>query len=113
MDATKPRYSRDGGSRKFGVGISAWRMQRNENYEQQGTWNKVDIMAVDDDLLFAVNAHVVMRLEDCKIVLQSHGQRLSEGRIQIQSEAADVMYHPIRIRSLAKLPAGDVLDLQN
>lgn len=84
-------------------------MARNENHEIPNEWNRIDVMTVGDRVLFAVNGHVVMRLNDCKIGKQSDGQSLSEGRLQIQSEAAEVTYRRIRIRPLSQLPDSEEL----
>ena len=109
LDSTKPAYQADGDVREVGSGTPAWGMQRSENFERPGEWNRVDIFVLKDQVVYAVNGHVVMRLNDCKIGSQKDGSPLQEGRIQIQSEAAEVAYRRIRIRPIKELPSDDVM----
>lgn len=109
VESKRPQYKPDGKFIPVGSGSKAWGMQRQQNHELVDAWNRVDVMAVGDRVLFAVNGHVVMRLDDCKIGKQSDGVPLTKGRIQLQSEAAEIAYRRIRIRELKTLPTGMLL----
>jgi hypothetical protein len=69
-----------------------------------GEWNTVDLYCHGDTSVHVVNGQVVMilyhsgQLEDRKIV------PLVKGKIQIQSEGAEVFYKQIRIRPLDAIP---------
>lgn len=106
-EGSKPKYTANGKRRKVGAGTSAWGAQRSENFEKEDQWNRVDVMALGDQVLFAVNGNVVMRLNDCKIGKQSDGEPLTKGRLQFQSEAAEISYRQIRIRAIDQLPSSD------
>lgn len=108
-EESKPLYQKDAQiKRNVGDRTKAWGARRRENFEVDG-WNRVDIFAVDDDVAFAVNGNVVMRLDDCKIGGPNDGKPLREGRIQIQCESAEVMYRNIRIRTADSIPSDDTL----
>lgn len=64
-------------------------------------------MTVGDEAIFKLNGHTVMRLSQTRIGRQSNGKSLKSGRIQIQSEAAEVFYRNVRIRAISELPADN------
>lgn len=110
-DNSRPRYIADGHERSVGAGTSAWGTQRTQNFERPDGWNRVDIMTVGDECLFAVNGQVVMRLRDTKVGNPSDGRPLVRGRIQIQSEAAEAFYRNIRIRTISEVPQTEMIEL--
>jgi hypothetical protein len=58
-----------------------------------------------DKAVFAVNGHPVMHLKDMRVGKFEAGKRLTRGKIQVQSEAAECWYRDMKIRPIRKLPA--------
>ncbi len=79
---------------------------RSENHESpSGQWNTLELVCFEGKSLHIVNGKVVMVLKNSRAV-QTDGRQvpLDSGRIQLQSEAAEVFYRNIQIRPLASLP---------
>ncbi len=89
------RYKRGGEPTTIGKGhiAAAERMER-----PSGEWNTIELIARGDSSTYIVNGKTVMvlsRLRD-----GAEGSPLTQGRIQLQSEGAEVWYRNIRIRPL-------------
>ncbi|WP_438977560.1 ThuA domain-containing protein [Polaribacter sp.] len=76
-----------------------------DNEKPHGEWNTLELICFEGTSYHIVNGKVVMALynsryknNDGKIV------PLTKGRIQIQSEAAEVFYKNMQIKSIKKLP---------
>jgi hypothetical protein len=68
-----------------------------------GEWNVMEVYAFGQTAVHVVNGKTVMiltGLRDAKDV------PLTKGRIQIQSESAEVYYRNLRIRPITELPAS-------
>ena len=81
---------------------------RSNNYEKpHGEWNTLDLICYGDKSLHIVNGEVVMILKNSRYVNDT-GEvlPLTKGKIQLQSEAAEVFFRGIRIRSLEELDAS-------
>ena len=79
---------------------------RSNNYEKpHGEWNTLDLICYDDKSLHIVNGEVVMILKNSRYV-DAAGEvlPLTTGKLQLQSEAAEVFFRGIRIRPLEELP---------
>jgi len=84
------------------------RVRRSVDHEKPNDqWNHVELICLGDKAYHIVNDHVVMVLEN-SVELGPDDTRvpLTRGKIQLQSEGAEVYYRNIRIRSLAALPAA-------
>lgn len=66
-----------------------------------GEWNTLDLYVVGDCAIHVVNGIVAFALKDA---LDRDGQPLTEGQIQIQSEAAECYYKEMRIRPIQEFP---------
>lgn len=66
-----------------------------------GQWNTLELYVLGDKAIHLVNGKIVMSLSDA---LDKHGQPLTKGQIQIQSEAAEVEYKQMLIRPIDQLP---------
>lgn len=89
----------------FGNGGVSGFCMRSANYENApGEWNTIDLICFRGKSLHIVNGHVVMILEKSRQVTDGNSMPLTKGKIQIQSEAAEVFYKDIRIRKLESLP---------
>lgn len=69
-----------------------------------GEWNVMEVICFGDSAIHVVNGAVVMRLFKSTILKDGEQRRLSRGKIQIQSEGAEVFYRNIEIRSIAEIP---------
>jgi len=78
---------------------------RSNNYEKpHGEWNTLDLICYNGKSLHIVNGEVVMILENSRYYNEDdQAIPLTKGKIQIQSEAAEVFYKDIKIRKLDKL----------
>lgn len=70
-----------------------------------GQWTRLDLVTVGDRALHLVNGHVVMVLRGSREVTPAGARPLVRGRLQLQSEAAEVFFRGVRIRPLAAMPA--------
>lgn len=90
----------------FGNGGVSGFCMRSANYENApGEWNTIDLICFDGKSLHIVNGHVVMILENSRHIEDGKTVPLIKGKIQLQSEAAEVYYKDIRITNLENLPA--------
>jgi len=91
--------------RTFRRGIDAYCL-RSENYESKpGEWTTLELVCFDGKSIHIVNGHVVMVLKNSRFV-QPDGKEVAmiRGKLQLQSEAAEVFYRDIRIKPLKSMP---------
>lgn len=83
-------------------------VMRSVNRERPaGQWNSLELICVDGQSLHIVNGEVVMVLRNSRYIDdQGQVQPLIAGKIQLQSEAAEVFFRQIEIRPLNALPAA-------
>jgi hypothetical protein len=76
-----------------------------DNENPHGEWNTLELICVGGTSLHIVNGKVVMALYNSQYK-NSQGKivPLTKGRIQIQSEAAEVFYRDIQMKSLNSIP---------
>lgn len=78
---------------------------RSNNYEKpEGEWNTLELICYGDKSIHIVNGHVVMVLKNSRYVENGQAIPLDKGKIILQSEATEVYYKDIEIRSLESLP---------
>jgi hypothetical protein len=100
------RYDASGALRAFGLerGNPGY-CQRAADYEKpMGQWNAVELICFEGDSVHVVNGHVVMALSSSRYRDGAETRPLVEGKIQLQSEAAEVFYKDIQIKSIAQIP---------
>jgi hypothetical protein len=100
-----PQHSPAGVWQTIGPGVRKWGAKRHGNHEVPQAWNQIEVYAMGDKAVFAVNGHPVMHLKDMRIGKFEAGKRLTRGKIQVQSEAAECWYRDMKIRPIRKLPA--------
>jgi hypothetical protein len=69
-----------------------------------GDWNTIDLYCWVDTSVFVVNGKVVMTLYHQKQLENGQVLPLTKGKIQIQSEGAEVFYKGIKIQTINSLP---------
>ena len=80
-------------------------VQHSADYEKPGEWNSIELICFGDKSVHIINGHVV--LATSKMISKENGEvrPLTSGRIQLQSEAAEVFYKDIQIKKLDSVPA--------
>ena len=91
----------------FGEGSKDGFCMRSENFENPiGEWTTLELICFEGKSLHIVNGHVVMVLKNSRYVdAGGNSIPLQKGKIQLQSEAAEVFYKDIQIKALKALPA--------
>lgn len=69
-----------------------------------GEWNVLEIYCFDETAVHVVNGKVVMVLFHSRQLDDGKESPLKKGKIQIQSEGAEVFYRNIEFRSIKKIP---------
>ncbi len=78
---------------------------RSADYESDpGEWTDLELISFEGQSLHIVNGHVVMILTNSRYVADGSTVPLTKGKIQLQSEAAEVFYKDIMIRDITELP---------
>lgn len=82
------------------------RCKRSVNLEKSnGQWNLLELICIGDKAYHIVNGKVVMVLENSVTIHKDAAPTsLTKGKIQFQSEAAEVYYKNIKIRKATSLP---------
>jgi hypothetical protein len=70
-----------------------------------GEWNTIDLYCHGDTSVHVVNGQVMMVLYRNRQFDNGHESPLTKGKIQIQSEGAEVYYRHIKIQSINQIPA--------
>ncbi|MEA4810909.1 3-keto-disaccharide hydrolase, partial [Macellibacteroides fermentans] len=80
-------------------------VQFSEDHEIAGDWNTIELICFGDKSIHLVNGHVVMALSGSVYKEGNELKPLTKGRIQLQSEAAEVFYKEIQIKKIEALPS--------
>ena len=79
---------------------------RSANYEKaDGEWNTLELICFEDKSIHMVNGQVVMVLQNSRYIEDGVKVPLTKGKIQLQSEAAEVFFKDIQIRQIESMPA--------
>ena len=70
-----------------------------------GDWNEIELITYGDKSLHIVNGKVVMALQNSRYVDAGVTKPLTHGKLQLQSEAAEVFYKDIMIKPISSIPA--------
>jgi hypothetical protein len=78
---------------------------RSANFEKpHGEWNELELICFENKSIHVVNGEVVMILKNSRYVEDGKKAPMNKGKIQLQSEAAEVFYKDIKIKKLETLP---------
>ncbi|MCR8557711.1 DUF1080 domain-containing protein [Mucilaginibacter sp. BJC16-A38] len=72
--------------------------------EIKGGWNELELITYGDKSIRIVNGKVVMALSNSRYMVNGEAKPLVSGKIQLQSEAAEVYYKDIVIKQIDKMP---------
>lgn len=77
-----------------------------DNEKPSGQWNTVDLYCVGGTCVHVINGKVNNVLLNTRHLVNGQAVSLTKGKIQIQSEGAEVFYRNISVESINTLPAG-------
>lgn len=102
----KKLWDPDGTPASFGAGGDGGnRFRRSADAEKpHGEWNVIDLYVIGDVAVHAVNGVPVLKLENARERHAGGFRPLTRGKIQLQSEGAELFYRRVKIRPLAELP---------
>jgi hypothetical protein len=100
----KPVFKSDGELREFAPGKNGIVLHSASEEKPNGEWNTIEVMAVGDQAVHIVNGKVVMGLQQVRQETGDGVIPLKRGRIQIQSEGAELFYRQILIRAISEIP---------
>ena len=75
-----------------------------DNEKPTGQWNTIELLTLGGTSVHIVNGKVVMVLTNSRRMVDGKEVPLTRGKIQIQSEGAEVFYRNIAYRPIAKIP---------
>ena len=82
------------------------RIIKDRDHEKpRGEWNTMDLYCVGQASAHSVNGQVNMMLTGLRHTVDGQEVPLTKGRIQLQSEAAEVFYRNIAVRRIQEIPA--------
>lgn len=83
-------------------------IKRGDAEKPSGEWNTLDLYCHGDTSVHVINGRVMMVLYHSKQLEKGQELPLTRGKLQIQSEGAEVFYKDIRIKPLDVIP-GEML----
>ena len=75
-----------------------------DNENPNTEWNHVEVYALGDTSVHVVNGETVMVLYNSRRIVEGQEVPLVKGKIQIQTEGAEIYYKDLKIRSINTLP---------
>lgn len=90
---------------KWGKNFKAGQSSKSSLHENpNGEWNTLEIYCLGTESIHLVNGYVVNRVKNAKYDIAGKTIAIDKGKIQIQSEAAEVYYKNIKITPITKFP---------
>jgi hypothetical protein len=96
------RWKPDG--RRY-VGIVDGLLNGDDNEKPRSTWNKIDLICVGQTAVHVVNGTPNLVLTNIRRNVGGEMEPMTRGRVQLQSEGAEVYYRRIRLRPIEAIPA--------
>ena len=92
--------------RPFGAGspLGGFCLRSEDHESPHGEWTTLELIAVGDRSVHVVNGHPIMVLANSRAVIEGVERPLTRGRLQLQSEAAEVYFKDIEVRPLDRMP---------
>jgi len=87
-----------------GTGLQGLCLRSFNNESKEGEWTNIELICFEGKSLHIINGKVVMVLSNSRYHEGNKDTPLIQGKIQLQSEAAEVFYKEIQIRNIDKLP---------
>jgi len=87
------------------VGTAAGILNSDDNEKPRGQWNKLDLYCLEQTSVHVVNGTVNLVLTKARRRTDGREEPLTRGRIQLQSEGAEVYFRRLRLRPIREFPA--------
>ncbi|WP_207435433.1 3-keto-disaccharide hydrolase [Sabulibacter ruber] len=87
-----------------GSGRDGFCLRSADHESKNNDWTEIELICYGDKSLHIVNGQVVMVLQNSRYVENGKATPLTKGKLQIQSEAAEVYYKDILIKPLTEMP---------
>jgi len=88
------------------VGVSKRIVKSRVNERPRGEWNMMDLYCVGQTSVHVVNGMTNMVLTGLRYRIEEHDVPLSRGRLQFQSEGAEVFYRRIAVHAITAIPVS-------
>jgi len=103
---TVPMYDPKAPSISYGPGGAGITCLRGKDAEKpKGEWNTLELITFGDKSLHIVNGVVVMALSNSRYTQDGKVIPLTKGKILLQSEAGEVFFKGVKIKSIKSIPA--------
>lgn len=79
--------------------------RRGEDREILNAWNEIELICYAGNCVHIANGAVVMALSNSQHMVDGKPMPLARGKLQIQSEAAEVFYKDVTIKPIESMPA--------
>lgn len=101
------QYNPDSSLVTFGNGTKAGPrcIKFPDNEKATGEWNTIEVISFNGNSVHLINGEVTMRLFNSRHLVNGVEQPLKAGRIQLQSEGAEIFYRKIEVLPIAEMPA--------
>lgn len=91
---------------KWQNGFESGQASKSNLYENSnGEWNTLEIYVLKNESIHLVNGHVVNRIKNARYDVNGKTIPVTNGKIQIQSEAAEIYYKNMKISPISKFPS--------
>ena len=100
------RYDPNGEVEKFSIEHNGQLIKKAADYENPiGEWNTVDLYCVGSTAIHVINGHTTMVNNNTGVVENGNIRPLTSGKIQIQSEGAELFIRTLRLRPINEIPS--------
>lgn len=105
LDDSKFQFSKDGAVEKFGEPYNGRGIVKGTDAEKPlGEWNTVDLYCLGSTSVHVVNGKVVMINRNNSKIVDDKLALLVKGKIQIQSEGAELFVRKVEIEKIKEIP---------
>lgn len=87
------------------VNYNNYKVWAKDDYERPvGNWNSVDLYVFEDKSVHIINGELALKAENLRQIVNGTKIPLIQGKIQLQSEGAEIFYRNISIQDITVLP---------
>ncbi len=99
------KFTLDGEWCGVGDHYKNWACAKSTTHENPANeWNTVELYSIGDDAIHVVNGQVVNVVKDAHIFKDGLKIPMLRGKLQLQSEAAEIFYKNVKIRAIEEFP---------
>lgn len=105
-NGTNWNYKKGAPLKQFGGPGNPYNCKNPETNEKpNGEWNTLELICYGDTSIHLVNGKVMMALYNSRELKDGESQSLRKGKIQLQSEGAEVYFREIQMKPVTGIPA--------